>query len=122
VIRIYAAWGAGDVDAALELLSPDVVWTAIPDAPDAGVYRGHDGVRGYLEDWLRDFEDLTIEFESFDALGDRVVSVQHGSGRGRQSGVVADLRFAVLYRFEGDAVVEVSEFRTREEALAAAGG
>ena len=79
-------------------------------------------MRGYLEDWLRDFEDLWIEFESFDELGDRLVAVQRGSGRGRQSGVMADLHYAVLYRFKGDVVIEVSEFRAREEALAAAGG
>jgi ketosteroid isomerase-like protein len=56
--RTYAAWRAGKPDEALAWIDPEVVWTAIEDAPDAGTYRGHDGVLTYMNDWLQDFEDL----------------------------------------------------------------
>lgn len=45
--RTYAAWRAGRPEEALAWLDPEVVWTAIEDAPDAGTYRGPDGVLTY---------------------------------------------------------------------------
>jgi ketosteroid isomerase-like protein len=42
----------GGFDAWLDFFSEEIVWEAVEDAPDAGTYRGHEGIRGYLEDWF----------------------------------------------------------------------
>ena len=97
------------------------MWTAIEDAPDAGTYRGHDGVLAYMSDWLQDFEDLRMEFEEVIEAEDRVVAVQRGRGRGKGSGVEVDLRYAVVYEFRNGKILRVREFRTKELALAATG-
>jgi len=121
VKRLYQAWSAGDPEVALELVSPDVVWIAIEDAPDAGTYRGTAGVLAYFGDWLQDFEDLRMEFDELIGAGEFLVAVQRGRARGKGSGVEVDLRYAVLYEFEDGRITRVREFRTKEQALEAAG-
>ena len=34
-----------DWDAVSEVLAPDIVWEVRADFPDAGIYRGYDGMR-----------------------------------------------------------------------------
>lgn len=118
---IYDGWVSGDVGSALECLDPEVVWEAIPDAPDAGVYRGHAGVRHYMEDWLEDFDILSMDFEDVVDASDRLVVLQCAKTIGKGSGVTTELRYAVAYWFRGDMIVGIKEFRTKEEALEAAG-
>jgi ketosteroid isomerase-like protein len=118
---IYDGWVSGNVGSALEFLDPEVVWEAIADAPDAGVYRGHAGVRLYMEDWLEDFDILSMDFEEVVDARDRLVIVQCGRTIGKGSGVKTELRYAVAYWFRGGRIVGIKEFRTKGEALEAAG-
>ncbi len=69
----------GGFDAWLDLVSEEIVWEAVEDAPDAGTYRGHEEVRGYLEDWLETVDGFHNELRGLTELG---------------AGVVADVRFA----------------------------
>jgi ketosteroid isomerase-like protein len=57
VRKVYEAWARGDPSKAFDYLDPEVVWEAIENAPDAGTYRGHSGVKRYMDDWLQDFEE-----------------------------------------------------------------
>jgi ketosteroid isomerase-like protein len=121
VRRLYAAWGAGESEEARVYLDPGVVWTAIEDAPDAGTYRGHDGVLAYFNDWLQDFDDIAMEIEDTTEAEGGLVVAQHARGRGKGSGVEVDLHYAVLYEFHGAQVVRAREFRTKDAAIEAAG-
>jgi ketosteroid isomerase-like protein len=118
---IYDGWVSGNVGSALEFLDPEVVWEAIADAPDAGVYRGHAGVRLYMEDWLEDFEIHSMDFEDVIDARDRLVVVQCGRATGKGSGVTTELRYAAAYSFRDGRIVGIKEFRTKGEALEAAG-
>ena len=123
VWRLYnEGWAAGNLDLMLDLLDPGIVWTAIEDAPDAGTYRGYEGVRAYWQDWLDDFEmhgGFSLE-ESIEA-GDRLVCVQRAATTGKGSGVRSEIHYACVYTFGADErIVEVNEYATREEAIAAA--
>ena len=69
----------GGFDAWLDFLSEEIVWEAVEDAPDAGTYRGHEGIRGYLEDWLETVDGFHNELRGLTELG---------------AGVVADVRFS----------------------------
>jgi len=122
VSRLYNdAWAPGHLDLALELLDPEVVWTAIEEAPDAGTYRGHDGVRAYMQEWLADFDLHSVSIEESIEIGDRLVCVQRGRGTGRVSGVTTELHFACVYTFgEDERIAELNEYATREKAVAAA--
>ncbi len=118
---VYDGWFRGDVTSALQYLDPEIVWEAIADAPDAGTYRGHAGCRRYMEDWLDDFDMLSMDFEEVIGADDLLVIAQCGRTKGRGSGIETELRYAVAYRLRSGKVVEVKEFRTKTEALEAAG-
>jgi ketosteroid isomerase-like protein len=116
-------WAHGDFDLVFDLLDPKVVWTAIEGAPDAGTYRGHAGVRRYMEDWLDNFEfgGSSVSFEESIEVGDRLVCVQHVTATGKGSGIRSEIRYACVYGFgEDQRIAEVNEYATREEAVAAA--
>jgi hypothetical protein len=53
--------------------------------------------------------------------GDYVVATIHNTGRGTSSGVEVDMRFAVLAEIRDAKLVRFDVFRTRAEALEAAG-
>jgi ketosteroid isomerase-like protein len=122
VWRLYnEGWAAGNFGLMLDLLDPGIVWTAIEDAPDAGTYRGYEGVRAYWQDWLDDFEVHEFRIEESIRAGDRLVCVQRGATTSRRSGIRTELLYAGLYTFGDDGrLVEVNEYATREKALAAA--
>lgn len=122
VTRLYnEGWREGAFDVVFELIDPGIVWTAIEGAPDAGTYRGHEGVRGYMQDWLDDFDLGGWGIEESIDIGDRLVCVQRARATGRGSGVGSDIHYACVYRFGADGrIVQVDEFATRDEAVAAA--
>jgi ketosteroid isomerase-like protein len=121
VRAVYDGWFEGNLPSALAHLDPAVVWEAIPDAPDAGTYRGHAGVRRYMEDWLGDFEMVSMDFEEVVEAPDRLVLVQRASATGKGSGVETELHYAVAYWLSDQTITQVREFRTKAEALEAAG-
>jgi ketosteroid isomerase-like protein len=125
VSRLYReGWGRADFDVVRELLDDDIVWTAIEGAPDAGTYRGFESVRGYMQDWLDEFDfnegdDAQIE-ESVE-VGERLVCLQRVIGTGKRSGLRSEIRYACLYTFGDDErILEVNEYATLGEALEAA--
>jgi ketosteroid isomerase-like protein len=124
VWRLYnEGWMDGNFDLVVELLDSAIVWTAIEGAPDAGTYRGHEGVRAYMQDWIDDFDmhEHAIE-ESFE-VGDRLVCALRGRATGRASGATTEIDYACVYTFGNDErIVQLNEYATRAEALAAAKG
>jgi ketosteroid isomerase-like protein len=124
VSRLYnEGWARGDFAVVSELLAPRVVWTAIEGAPDAGTYIGLESVRRYMQDWLDDFEfhEGSLSVEESVEVGDRLVCVQHVSATGKGSGIESEIRYACVYAFDDEQrIAEVSEYATREEAVAVA--
>jgi hypothetical protein len=90
-----------------ELVDPDVVWTAIEGAPDAGTYRGLESVRAYMQDWLEEFDFDDGEYRQIER------SIEVGS--------VLCAFSACVYTFGDDErIVEVNEYATLDGALEAA--
>jgi ketosteroid isomerase-like protein len=120
--RLYNdGWVRGDFELVFALLDPAIGWMAIEDAPDAGTYRGHEGVRGYMQDWLDDFVMEAVVIEESVESGDRLVCAQRATTTGKASGIRSELNYACVYSFgPDDRIVEVNEYATRDEALAAA--
>jgi ketosteroid isomerase-like protein len=118
------AYSRGDWEAALEGFHPDVEWSVEPDlGPVAQVYRGHDGVRRFWEDWAEVIEGMALEIEECRALEDGwVIAVTRASGTGAGSGAaVASREFAQLGQYRDGQVVRVRLFGDVKRALAAAG-
>jgi ketosteroid isomerase-like protein len=87
VRRSFEAMCAWDVDALLGLYADDVEFLPLTGTRvESGGYRGHDGVRAYLEE-ARDLWDvLEPEGVEYRDLGDRVLVAGRCRVRGRISG------------------------------------
>jgi ketosteroid isomerase-like protein len=100
----YEAFARGDLDAALDMMDPQIEAHDPPEVPDATVHRGREAVRRDWEETLDLFEDIEIE-EIFERDEEIVLFVRY-AGRGRES----------------DAAVEaLRHYSDRAQALAAAG-
>jgi ketosteroid isomerase-like protein len=103
----------------LDLIDPDVV-IIDHDIPDAGDYRGHDGMRKWLEDdWGSAWESFTVEPEFIEDREDVVLSVFTVVARGKGSGVETRRRNASLNTVRDGRVTRIEYYTTEEEARAA---
>jgi ketosteroid isomerase-like protein len=119
VHEIVDALNRGDVDAMLERMHPGFEWRPLETSPVAGgVYRGHEQVRRYVEDWLATFDNLRLDLEDPAEVAGRVVVMVHGHGRGRASGLQLDTRFCQVWTVRDGAATGMGEYATREQALA----
>jgi ketosteroid isomerase-like protein len=83
---------------------------------------GPEALRRYVQDWIDMFDDLTIGLEELREVGDdRVIAIQHLSGRAKISGAETGLRYAVVYTVRDGKIVDGREYAGREQALEALG-
>jgi ketosteroid isomerase-like protein len=115
---IVEALNRGDLDAMLARMHPDFEWRPLESSPVARVYRGHEQVRHYVEDWLSTFESVRLDLEDTTEVGDRVVAVVRAHGRGRGSGLELHSDFCQVWTVQDGTAVAMQEFATRDEALA----
>ena len=119
VREIIDALNRGDVDAMLARMDPDFEWRPLEDSPVSRLYRGHEHVRRYVEDWLSTFDDVWLELGEPSAAGDQVVVAVRGHGRGRASGVELYSSFCQVWTLRRGKAVRMDEFPTRDQGLAA---
>jgi ketosteroid isomerase-like protein len=119
----FEAWGRGEPEAMLELLDPAIEWTVRPDLPDAGVYRGHQGVIELLSRFGEVLEDQWFDPQDYIDAGEGVVVVPlRWGGRGRSSGIdMAEGRETWVFTVENGKVTRVTEYSNKAEALEAVG-
>jgi ketosteroid isomerase-like protein len=124
VVRVaYDAFHRGEEEAFLAVIDPDVEWcvdAAIPGAVQ--VYRGHEGIRRYLQQAREAFDEIRFDIEDFiDAGENRVILVATVNVRGKASGAEASLRGYELLTIRDAKLARREVFFDRAEALAAAG-
>jgi ketosteroid isomerase-like protein len=122
VVRgIVEALGAGDLEAALGHMHPDVEFHEDPHFPESGVYRGRAAIAGYA----RQFQDAWADFDyelcdTFEA-GNRVVAVLHIRGQGMSSGARFDLEGGWVWTIRDGQAVRCDAYLHLDEALEAVG-
>jgi hypothetical protein len=84
-------------------------------------YQGDTGARQLLADLTETWEDYRSEVEEIVDLDEHVLLLMHVTARGVGGGVPVDYRVALLVRFEGEMALWGKSFRSKEEALEAAG-
>ena len=121
--RSNQAFNAGDLDRALELWDPRVVYHEQPGTPldTAEVLRGLDQVRASLASYLAEFPDFHSEIDELMDAGDKVICVQRWTGTGRGSGLSVDLEEVIVFTFENGKIIEGRVYADRASALEAAG-
>jgi uncharacterized protein len=95
VVRgFYDAVAAGDVEAVLDLLDPEVEWRAPESVPWGGTFHGLDGVREFFARVIDQPAEFGREVQEYLEAGDRIVVLLRTFGR----------------RTEGDGAFDVLEF------------
>ena len=102
--RAYQAFNARDIDAALELMHPEVDW---PNGMEGGREHGREAVREY---WTRQFTmiDSHVEPERIDADDEgRVIVDVHQVVRDPTGNVISDGYVEHVYTFRDGLVVHM---------------
>lgn len=106
------------IDAWLTHFSDDVVWEALEDAPDAGTYRGHAGIRGYAEDWIATVDEPRVELREVSEVAGCVVGHCGLAARIKGTENELTLDYWQVWKLSDGKIRRVKEFREREDAIA----
>ena len=121
VRQVFAAFSRRDIETLIALSDPDILFVP-PTGRLAGrdePYRGHEGLRTYLADVARVWQELRSEPDEYIELDDRVLC----TGRVYAWGVgrVIDAPAGWVWRVRSGRVVEGTVYETRRAAYEAAG-
>lgn len=117
----FEAFGRGDWGALMGRLDPEIEWVTTGQFVGGQVYRGHAGVREFLDTLAGEFDEFHAEPENFARAADFVVADTRVSGLGKRSGVAVELQFSVVVSVRDGRIVHVRNFLERQDALEAAG-
>jgi ketosteroid isomerase-like protein len=118
--RAYEDFQLGDLDAALERLDPSFRLID-PTRVDTIEYFGRTGFDKWLTEWLSMWDEWRFVAEQFVDSGPDVVMLCRQWGRGKDSGAEVEQKFAMVWTFEGNAIVEMRYFEGWQDALEAVG-
>lgn len=121
VRHLIQAWDRGDYSAALDSIDPDIEVNVAYGADFDGTYRGHAGLAEMLGAFWAEFEGPGIEIDEAMPAGGAVVVGVRFHGRGKRSGAEIDAPAWHAWRLRKGKAVRWQLFRTRQEALDAAG-
>ena len=120
--QLYDAMNRRDLAAirALGARFPDYEWRNAPDQPETGWRRGPETL-AYVEELFETFDRIDTRVEEVVDLGpDAALFVVHHRVRGAASGAEGTRRETHLWRARDGRIVGMEEYRTVEEARAAA--
>jgi ketosteroid isomerase-like protein len=121
VQSVVEAWNRGDYAAALEHVAPEIKTEShLGDTLD-GTYEGIASLQKYLAGFWSSFTDFHAEIGECIAGGTEVAFLVHLYGRGRASGVEVERLNWQVATVRGGKIVRYRLFRTKPEALEAAG-
>jgi ketosteroid isomerase-like protein len=120
------ATNRGGLQAALEVVDefcePDVELRAVGRLPDLGrVLRGREAVKSYWEQIFGTFDKVQNHVDEFIDAGDAVIAVTRLTLRGRGSGAEFTNRIVLMYGLRDGKIAYLDAYRTKTEALEAAG-
>ena len=102
-------------------LAPDVELVPLRAVLDGSIYRGHEGLRRWLDDMSEDWSEFELTLQEVRELRPGCVLVQATIRlRGRSSGVAVDSPAAWLCDMRAAKVARIRFFADPEAALAAA--
>jgi ketosteroid isomerase-like protein len=117
----YTRWNAEDFDAWIEGFDPDVEYFSSISAglDGSGRYKGHDGMRRFLRDYLANWQTFQLEPREYIDRGPHVAVFLKALGRGRGSGVDVEREMAHVWTFSEGRVIRHRSFGSPDEALEA---
>jgi ketosteroid isomerase-like protein len=115
------AYRRQDVSVALSFMDPHAVLDmSRVDGSDPS--HGHEAIDKAVTRYVGAFEDYAYEVERLTDLGSgAILAVVTETGRGKGSGAPVNRRYAVLYTVIDGRIARVTQFRSEQDALKAAG-
>ncbi len=122
VIETNRAEYRNDEARMLPLWDPNCEYTSVVAAVERRTYRGHVGLRRYIDDMADSWADWRSEPEEVvDAGPDTVFATIRTRTTGKQSGVALEARLAFVAVLSEGKIVRARTYHDRAEALEAAG-
>lgn len=107
----YAAFGRGDVQGLIALLSDDVEWHIPGEGlPLSGIYRGHDGVAQFFQKLSQDSDILAFEPREFVAQDDQVVVIGWERARPKTTNRVLEVDWVMAFTVRGGKIVKFRQY------------
>ena len=123
VRQVTDAYNRRDLDGIVENWAPDAVvdWSS-SRGPDAGVYRGRDEIRAFVQRFLEAWDEVRIELvdDPAEIENDLLIAENVTFMRGRD-GIEVEARSAWLITFRDGQQASLTLYQSKEEALEAAG-
>jgi ketosteroid isomerase-like protein len=129
VRRLFDAHNRGGGDALLDiyddLFVADVEWkpliVGVVGFPERVIYRGRAGMERYYRERAEAFGGGEVHIRSVEQAGDAVIVDALSTARGRVSGADIEEDISLVYWVRDGKIVRGQAFRSREDALVAAG-
>jgi uncharacterized protein len=123
VRNAFAAFDRGDMEGVLRLCHEDIVITQPPELPGASPEQhGHRGVLEAFAIWPEQWDDYRTEILKIAAApAGKVFVTTRTRGRGKQSGVEAEMEFSFVFTVRDAKISEWQLFVQEAQALEAAG-
>ena len=120
VQRMFAAFGAGDLDALLDTVHPDSRWTYYGANPrlSRATFTGRAEVRRFFERIFERLEVREFNTDEFVVEGNTVVVFGHEVGTVRATGQPFRNEWAQRYVVRDNLVVEMAEYNVQVEPRA----
>lgn len=99
VERYFAAFGAGDVDAALDCVHPDAIWhvDGDPEVVTVGITQGRDAVRRWLERFPTGFRPLAFSIDRLIEERSDVIALGRFRHRVQPTNAIVDSDYALRF-------------------------
>ena len=118
---VIAAIKNQDASRLVELTDPEVEWYPLLALGGREGYRGHDGIRRYIEDIADALDFIYAEVDDAISAGELVLLLGRFHYRGKASGVDTKSPGGFVISFRDGRVVYMRAFRDPERALAVVG-
>jgi len=120
--RAYDAFGQGDLDTVFQIVDPEIELEDHRELPDAGSYKGHQGLLEAVANQARVWDDWRLIPERFVAARDDTVVVLHKqAGRSKATGLNLEAPYAHVWTIHGGLAVQLRTYGSWQEGLQAAG-
>ena len=108
----YAAFGRGDIQGILNVLTDDVEWVSPGEGlvPQGGTHRGRDGVSRFFQTVGETIQFGKFEPQTFVAQGDHVVAIGRYDGTVKPTGRSFESDWVMVFTFKGNKVARFQEY------------
>ncbi len=114
-------WNRGDYDAWVECFAEDCSFWPLRAQLEGQPYRGHDGLRRFIDDLTEEWAEVRFALDEIRDLGDDVVLLSRFQARGRASGAELDVPIGVVGKVRQGRITESRMYSDPDAALEAAG-